>query len=177
MFIKQIISTGEVRKDLETGRSLEILLSDGSTFTGIIDFISSAHNANHIFIDSTANTRAIIKIYSNRTLIELITYNKDAVNVRQIMSINIMDNRKNRGVYFESSIPYYFSDKPEPKLVPVVVGDVFSKGGHDFKVLAITRDGGNMFLESDHGKAVTVNLNDTTLIAAFSGFKWGQPTR
>lgn len=177
MFVKQSVVEGRRQKCLETGRSLEIHLDNGQRIDGIVDFISEFQGAATIFIDGGRDTRLLLKVYSNRTLIELVEYTKGSIRVYKVSKVTVMSQGVQEQVSFAGDkITHYHSEKSKV-MVPVVVGDIFGKAGHFFKVLAITKDGGNMFLESDHGKAVMVNLNDKSLIDAFSGFEWGNPTR
>lgn len=177
MFIKPSIAEGRRQKCLETGRSLEIHLESGQRIDGIIDFISEFQGAATIFIDGGHNIRLLLKVYSNRTLIELVAYTAGSIRVHKVSKVTVMSQGVQEPVSFAGDkITHYHSEKTKV-MVPVVVGDEFFKAGHLFKVLAITKDGSNMFLESEHGKAVTVNLNDKSLINAFSGFEWGNPTR
>lgn len=174
-FVKQVLSDARKVTNLERNRSLEMLASNGVRFTGIVDFIAHASGAHHVFLMSDAGTRMVLKVYSNRTLVELVVYKEATVNVYKISSATVTHLQSQEELKFDNSeVLYYFGKEKAYKWVPVVVGDEFGKAGKLFTVLAITKNGGTMFMEDDKGNGVSVNLNDKTLIDAFSGFKWGQ---
>lgn len=178
MFIKPFVSEDRSKKALEKGRSVEIKLTNGTRVDGQVEFIAECHGAHSIFVDAGLGRRDIIKIYSNRTLVELITYKEDTINAVAIEGITVTSSRKQEILI--TSRPgelYYFTDEKVNKDVPVVVGDKFFKHDKEFTVLAISRNGGTMFLEDEKGTGITVSLNDKTLIETFRGFKWGNPTK
>lgn len=176
MFVKQARVEDRNKKALEVGRSLEINLENGQRIDGIVDFISKCHGARNIFVDGANNVRMILKVYSNHTLVELITYGKDSIEVDKVKEVTVMAQGKQE--HLNVGELDYWTDEKSMKLVPVVVGDVFSKHDREFKVLAISRDGGNMFMEDTiSGAGIVVNLNDSVLIHTFRGFEWGNPTR
>ena len=179
MFIKQAKVEDRNKKALEVGRSLEIHLENGRRIDGIVDFISLSHGAHNIFIDGNNKNRTQLKIYSNRTLIELVVYSEDQVGVYKVKEVTVMSQGKQEKLHTSQADELnYWTDEKTTKLVPVEVGDVFGKHDKEFRVLAIARNGGTMFMEDTiSGDGITVNLNDDVLIRTFRGFTWGNPTR
>lgn len=177
-FVKQVLTDTRQKTKLERNRSLEMITSKGGRFTGIIDFIASQSGSHHIFLLSDAGTRMVLKVYSNRTLIELVVYKEASVFVYKIASATVTHLQSQEELKFDNSeFLYYFGKEKAYKWAPVVVGDQFYKAGKLFTVLAITKNGGTMFMEDDKGDGLQVNLNDKTLLDAFSGFKWGNPDK
>lgn len=184
MFIRQVKAKGIVKKELEVGRSITV--QSGTTeFDGEIDFISRCQGATHIFLKINKNQRAVLKVYSIRVMIELFIYDEDKITSYGVTNVYVTSIRNKYLVDFTNFRPKdgrytetYEAEASGFKNIPVVVGDVFQKGSKEFTVIAITKNGGTMFLESESGDGLPVNLNDTSLIAAFGGqFTWGQPTK
>lgn len=184
MFIRQVKAKGIVKKELEAGRSITVQ-SGITEFDGEIDFISRCQGTTHIFLKISKNQRAVLKVYSNRCMIELFIYDEDKITSYGITNVFVTSNRNKYLVDFTNFRPKegrhtetYEAEASGFKNIPVVVGDVFQKGSKEFTVIAITKNGGTMFLESESGDGLPVNLNDTSLISAFGGqFTWGQPTK
>ncbi|QQG32153.1 hypothetical protein CkP1_0104 [Citrobacter phage CkP1] len=179
LFVKRVKNEGRYKKPLEVGRSLDIHLSNGNIFKGaIVDFISESHNAHNIFVDGNPNQRCQLKIYSNRTMVELVVYDTDVVNAYKVDHITVTCN--GRQEILDTNHPdglVYFTDEKQEKLVPVEVGDIFSKHDKQFKLLAISRDERMLFLEDTiSGAGITVSHRDDVLIKTFRGFEWGTPT-
>lgn len=177
-FIKQVLSDERQKHNLEPGRSVQVKLSNGQRIDGIVDFISNCQGTHHIFLNTDKENRALIKIYSNRKLKEIVCYAKQTISVHEVehISVTVKAVQENVDLSSQDFLPYYSAFKGY-KWVPVVVGDTFDKNGKLFEVIAITKNGGTMFMEDDKGNGVSVNLNDKTLIDAFSGFMWGQPDK
>lgn len=184
MFIRQVKAKGIVKKELEVGRSITVQ-SGTAEFDGEIDFISRCQGTTHIFLKINKNQRAVLKVYSTRVMIELFIYDEDKITSYGVTNVFVTSNRNKYLVDFrvyttkdERYREIYEAEASGFKNIPVVVGDVFQKGSKEFTVIAITKNGGTMFLESESGDGLPVNLNDTSLIAAFGGqFTWGQPTK
>lgn len=184
MFIRQVKAKGIVKKELEVGRSITVQFGTMEV-DAEIDFISRAQGTTHMFLKINKTQRAILKVYSTRTMIELFIYSEDKIVSHDVTDVYVTSNRNKclidftnfrpkEGRYFET----YETEASGFKNIPVVVGDVFQKGSKEFTVIAIAKNGGTMFLESESGDGLPVNLNDTSLIAAFGGqFTWGQPTK
>ena len=178
MFIKSSVIEGRRLKALETGRSLEIHLVDGRRVDGIVDFISQFQGAATIFVDANKDTRLQLKVYSNRVLIELIEYHKDKIKVTRVDHVTVMSKGEQERISFANDKITHFHSEKENVKVPVEVGDVFGKHDKEFRVLAISRDGANMFVEDTiSGAGLVVNMNDEVLIRTFRGFEWGVPTK
>lgn len=184
MFIRQVKAKGLVKKELEAGRSVTVKFGL-KEIDGEVDFISRCQNTTHIFLSVNKNVRAIVKVYSSRMMIELFIYEKDKITSHNVDCIHVTSGSKKYSIDFSSFSPkegryreLYEAEASGFKNIPVVVGDVFTKGSKEFTVIAITKNGGTMFLESESGDGLPVNLNDTSLISAFGGqFTWGQPTK
>lgn len=180
MFVKQAkVEDRNNKKALEVGRSLEIHLENGQRIDGIVDFISLSQGAHNIFVDGSHNLRIQLKIYSNRTLVELVIYTADEVRVYKVKEITVVYKGKQEKLHTSKADELdYWTDEKAIKLVPIEVGDVFGKHDKEFKVLAIARNGSTMFMEDTiSGAGITVNMNDDVLIHTFRGFTWGNPTR
>lgn len=182
MFIRQVKAKGIVKKQLETGRSVTVKFGL-KEIDGEVDFISRAQNTTHIFLNVNKNVRAVVKIYSSRMMMELFIYEKDKIVAHNVDCIHVTSGHNKYPLNVSTIFEGRFSELYEAeasgfKNIPVVVGDVFKKGSKEFTVIAITKNGGTMFLESESGDGLPVNLNDTSLISAFGGqFTWGQPTK
>lgn len=169
MFVTTTSAIVHQDMELAVGRSIQIKCVSGE-YHGIVDFISACQGAHNIFVSGNKNERFILKIYSNRTMVELVAYYENKVTVIPIHEITVTYAHSKAVLHVNKGLTYKALVKT-PKEVPVQVGDLFEKNGHKFEVLAVAKDG-TMFLQNDDGKSLQVTRNDKTLIDAFNEFKW-----
>lgn len=174
-FVYSTYDNSPKRIPLEAGRSVEMTTSGGK-ITGIVDFISHCQGAHNIFIDGGHSTRMILKIYSNRKMVELITYGEASVKVVDVQLLTVTCKGKQVQVNIKDLL--YEAEIRERTIKAVEPGYKFSVYNDDYEVLAVSSDKKTIFIEETRtGKGFPLRYNDDPLKYKFQdSMTWGTPT-
>lgn len=180
MFVRQVKGTSTEFHQLKANDSIAITLPGLKEVLVSVDFIAQGHSASHIFVKMNSNQRGILKVWGQRSVLELVVYEENSVKVQKVEKVEVTKRSTRWAVDFQffdvklgRYVERYEAETTGYKPVPVVIGDKFVKGGKNFTVSAIAGNLETMFLESESGEGLVVNHNDTSLIYAFGGdFTW-----
>lgn len=143
-----------------------------------VDFISTQSNAHTIFVsltDADEPAQGVFKIYSNRTLAELIIYKEHSVKVLPVEDVFVLTDDGRAKLDIQDTDLHY---QGEPIAVeswdPLKVGDVVLCAGNMLTqtVKYIASDKRSIFIEDDGGMGTSLHYDALAHLKHFPTLKW-----